>query len=245
MRLALISDIHGNALALEAVLTDIGRVGVDAIVCLGDLAAMGPRPLTAIERIASLNCPVVQGNTDDWLIHGLPDPPAGNDTAARIRDVNAWCAAQLQPAHRNFLAGLHPTVSRDIDGVGLLAYHGSPRSHMDNLLPTTPEETLADWFDGADAPVLAGGHTHSQMLRRWQGRTIVNPGSVGLTFQRFPAGARGTLHPWAEYAIVSAGPSGVAVDLRLVSFNREALFAQARSSGMPHVEWWIATWWGV
>lgn len=243
MRLAIISDIHGNVRALDAVLTDIGRAGVDAIVCLGDLAAMGPRPGEAIARVAALGCPVVQGNTDDWLLHGLPTPPAGNETAARIRNVNAWCAAALEPAHRAFLAALPPTVALDLDGVALLAYHGSPRSHMENTLPTTPEETLAEWFAGVDAPLLAGGHTHHQMLRRWQGRTIVNPGSVGLTFQRFPAPSIAS-PPWAEYAIVEVAGGGVRVDLRCVPVDLDALAADVAASGMPHQAWWLRTWWG-
>ena len=241
MRLAIISDIHGNARALEAVLADLARAGSDGIVCLGDLAAMGPRPGAAIERVAALGCPVVQGNTDDWLVNGLPDPPAGNETAARIRAVNDWCANALEPAHRGFLAALPPTVHTEVGGLPLLAYHGSPRSHMENTLPATPEETLADWFAGVDAPLLAGGHTHQQMLRRWQGRTLINPGSVGLTFQRFPAATR----PWAEYAIVDVADGRVTVDLRLVPVDLDGLAADVRASGMPHQAWWLATWWGA
>ena len=85
--------------------------------------------------------------------------------------------------------------------------------------------------------------TYVEMLRRWQGRTILNPGSVGLTFQRFPTPGIAS-PPWAEYAIVEVAGGGVRVDLRCVPVDLDALTADVAASGMPHQAWWLRTWWG-
>jgi predicted phosphodiesterase len=96
-RLALISDIHGNALALEAVLADIARRRVDEIVCLGDIAAGGPQPRDALERLRALGCAVVRGNADVWLLGLLP---AGeeDEEARRLRTIVEWGRRQLSDA---------------------------------------------------------------------------------------------------------------------------------------------------
>ncbi|NIW96181.1 MAG: hypothetical protein GWN20_25895, partial [Phycisphaerae bacterium] len=80
MRLAIISDIHGNLIALEAVLAVLAQEEIDQMVCLGDVAATGPQPHETIARLRELNCPVVMGNTDDWLLNPHPHP---------VRDENS------------------------------------------------------------------------------------------------------------------------------------------------------------
>src|SRR5258708_31692588 len=93
MRVALISDIHGNCVALEAVLADIERAGVDQVVCLGDVAATGPQPHAVIERLRATGCPVVMGNADVWLLN--PQLSETEDEATRqIEEIDLWCAAQ-------------------------------------------------------------------------------------------------------------------------------------------------------
>ena len=84
MRIGLISDIHGNLIALESVLSELKREQVDSMICLGDVAALGPQPHEVIERLRKLNCPVVMGNTDDWYLQPLPE---GDD---ELRELAGW-----------------------------------------------------------------------------------------------------------------------------------------------------------
>src|SRR5436309_329819 len=91
MRIGLIADIHGNLVALEAVLAELARRDVDDLICLGDVAALGPQPVAAIERLRAIGCPVVMGNTDAWLI----DPGSIRDASAPTLEITQWCAAQL------------------------------------------------------------------------------------------------------------------------------------------------------
>ena len=99
MRLAVISDIHGNLVALEAVLAAITARDIEIIICLGDVAATGPQPQQVIERLRAIGCPVVMGNTDAWLL----EPKLEETTdpfAQRIQDIELWGAQQLSTADK-------------------------------------------------------------------------------------------------------------------------------------------------
>jgi predicted phosphodiesterase len=237
-RLAVISDIHGNAFALETVLASIERDGVDQIVYLGDIAEGGPRPAEAIERLAALGCPAVLGNTDDYFIKPLPEKFQKDP---EWRDVVTWGSEQLNESHRSFLRSLPLTVEIDLDGETVTCYHASPNSYSDLIFPDTPESDLEHWFAGVDSPLLIGGHTHQQMLRRWNGRLLMNPGSAGRSFHHLPIGSGG-IRPWCEYAVITRENGETRVEFRHIPLDLDAMIADAQKSGLPHVESWIAEW---
>ena len=232
MRTALIADIHGNLVALDAVLGDIGRRSADRVVCLGDVAATGPQPRQAIERMAELGCDVVMGNTDEWLIEPRDESIEDDDTR-RIVEIDLWAHEQLGEHHLDRLRDYQPLLELD----GLLCYHGSPRSNTDVLLPITPEAELAAMLDGHDEAIMAGGHTHMPMLRRHGPSLIVNPGSVGMPFEH---ASEGTFRnpPWAEYAIAGSGE----VEFHRVPLDVGAVTGAALKSGMPNAGWWVKDW---
>jgi predicted phosphodiesterase len=232
VRTALIADIHGNFISLQAVLADAGRRGADRIVCLGDVAATGPQPLEAIEAIAALGCDVVQGNTDAWLLEPADEAVQDDDTR-RILEIDLWVHEQLRPHHLEILRGYAPVVTLG----DLVCYHGSPRANDDVILPTTPDTELARMLEGYTVPVLAGGHTHLAMLRRHGQSLVINPGSVGVPFEQVPdSGFRNP--PWAEYAIVDQGE----VEFHRVPVDVGAVTEAALASGMPNGGWWVRDW---
>ena len=158
-RLALISDIHGNGVALDAVLADVMRHDVDDVICLGDVAAGGPQPREVIKRLRELHCTGVRGNAEGWLLDGLPR--GRSDATRRLGDVVAWAREMLAPHERAYLEALPPTVSIAVGDWTMLCFHGSPRADVDVLLPETPEAQLDVLFAGApDANLFACGHTH-------------------------------------------------------------------------------------
>ena len=219
MRLALISDLHGNELALEAVLAD-ARGDYDQLVCLGDVATLGPRPSAVLARLRDLSCPCILGNHDEFmldekLIYSYSEfPPV-------IASVNATRAA-LSADELAFLG----TFTRTLALGDVFLYHGTPRSNTEDLLAVTPQERVDEMLDGKRALVLAGGHTHLQMLRNHRGMLLVNPGSLGLPFREQPAGGPPVILSHAEYAIVDVHVAGVRVDLRRVALDRRGLAAQ-------------------
>jgi len=232
VRTALIGDIHGNSVSLQAVLADAGRRGADRIVCLGDVAATGPQPRETVEAIAALGCPVVQGNTDEWLLEPADEAVQDDDTR-RILEIDLWVREQLRPQHFDALRDYRALVTLD----GITCYHGSPRSNTEAVLPTTPDTELGRMLDGHTAAVLAGGHTHLAMMRRHGRSLVINPGSVGLPYEHVPGdGFRNP--PWAEYAIVE----GSDVAFHRVPVDVGAVTEAALASGMPNAGWWVKDW---
>jgi len=232
MRIALISDIHGNEVALEAVLADIAQHGADQVVCLGDVATLGPRPEAVLARLRDAGCLCILGNHDAFLLD--PELIHTYTEAPIIVQAVDWCRSRLGAAELDFIRGFAPTRRLVLDaGCELLLFHGSPRSHMEDLLATTSESKLDEALAGASATAMAGGHTHIQMLRQHRGILLVNPGSVGMPFKEYVAGRPPTLLPHAEYALVEAKQGAISVLLRRVPVDRRALRAAVSGCDNP------------
>ena len=245
MRVAIISDIHGNLPALEAVLAELDAERIDRIVCLGDVAAFGPQPREVITRLRALGCPVVIGNADADVLDPLAPEDAPNEDFRRLRELDVWMAGLLSADEKDYLRSFQPTVTVDLgNGATLLCYHGSPRSFNDRLLPNTDNKTLDSWLGAHPAALYAGGHTHLQMLIRHRKALVLNPGSVGLPYDTvpFPPDTSTRNPAWAEYAVVESDHGNLRVELRRTPFDVAALLRAARESGMPHADWWTADW---
>ena len=238
MRIGLISDIHGNRLALDAVVAELERAEIDEIVCLGDVA-VGPQPGEALAGIRELGCPVVMGNWDACFLEGMP--VAKDEVGQKLVDTGEWWAQFLTPEDREFMRSFVPTLELDLDGRKTVFFHGSPHSYDDWIFATTPDDALRAMLDGYMEPVLVGGHTHLQMIRRFEKSVLVNPGSVGLPFvEWWPRPVR--IAPWAEYGILDSTGDRLAIELRRTNFDVEAFLALSRTSGMPHADWWADCW---
>jgi putative phosphoesterase len=234
-RVGLISDIHGNAVALGAVVADLARRRVDRVVCLGDLAAGGPQPREVIMRLRELGCAAVRGNADGWLLDGLP--PGSSEATRRLGEIVSWTRGLLSPDERAYLAALPPTLRISIGDWTLLCFHGSPRSDVDALLPETPIAALDLLL--ADPPAgngFACGHTHLQFFRPHRHRVLLNPGSVGLPLDSLAPTERGwSLPAWAEYALIEVDGSEVEVVFRRVPVDTDAL--ATATEAMPQATW--------
>jgi putative phosphoesterase len=238
MRIGLISDIHGNLFALEAVLAGLAGERLDDLVCLGDVAALGPEPGGILTRLRALHCPVVMGNTDAWL---LGSPPVVSNEIDRV--LTPWCVAQLSDADLEYIRAFPPRIERRLDSErALLCCHGSPRSYDDVIVATTPDNALDAMLAETRATILAGGHTHLQMVRRHGDAHLINPGSVGLPGVGPAAAQRNRRVHWAEYAIVEVEGDCLDISLRRTPLDIDQMVAQARSSGMPEVDWWVTLW---
>lgn len=242
MRFALLADIHGNLVALETVLQEIAREAVDQTICLGDVAALGPQPHEVVDRLRHLHCPVILGNTDAWLV---APPGAKTADAETLRTITSWCAEQLTPEDRSYLHTFSPLLELPLDeGRTVLCYHGSPRSFDDVIAATTPDAVVKQMLAGFAATVMVGGHTHIQMIRRYEDAYLVNVGSVGLPgvnagSSELPSNRH--VH-WAEYGVLSIESARLSIDLRRTPLDMSAVLKAGASSGMPHIEWWMQKW---
>jgi predicted phosphodiesterase len=239
MRLAVFSDMHGNCVALDAMLADLKPQAVDAMVCLGDAVQGGPQPAEVVQRLRELGCPVVMGNADAWLLTGQETADEGHsdERLRTMQDVRAWSLAQLSDDECAFIANFQPTVELELDGgLTLLAYHGSPQSFDDVILPDIPQEKLAAYLAGQAADLYCGGHTHVQFVRRLGAGPELhfNPGSVGVAYSHHQPDESFVVDPWAEYALVEVTGGRFGLTFRRVPYDVQALRNAYARSGRPH-----------
>lgn len=239
MKIALISDIHGNNVALNTVLKDLEHQNVDKLICLGDVATIGPQPKQVLDTLQTLDCVFIQGNHDAAILN----PQKANDYnihPALHANLN-WVIDQLTPQELAFFERFQFTYSTDLDTEkGLLCFHASPKSNIDIILPTTPNETLDNLFASMTADIMAGGHTHRQMLRKFKDHLLVNPGSVGTSFAEPPPSDVPILSPWAEYAVIECLNGAIRTNLYRLPMDVEAVYEAVRNSQMPNSEYWLA-----
>jgi putative phosphoesterase len=233
MRIAILSDIHGNLVALDAVVADARRERVEQFICLGDVAGNGPQPHQVIQRVRELGCPVVRGNTDEWfLVEQTYDPKSEKEN--RLMEMVRWGIGQISSADLEFIRTFQPRIEIALgNDATMLCFHGSPQSNTDTILATTPDDELPRLLGDHHATLMAGGHTHRQMLRWFKEMMIINPGSVGLPIERTA---------WGEYALIDSQDGRLTAEFKRVPFDVSALIRSARESGMPQFEWWAGAW---
>ena len=215
MRVAALYDIHGMLEPLEAVLAELEREDVDAVLIGGDAVA-GPQPQETLERLRSLELPThwIRGNGERALGPDAGDAVMGGEDAEAALD---FTASQLSEEDRRSLSQLPETMKLEVDGLGeTLFCHASPRNDLDIVTPLTSDERLARILDGVDADVVVAGHTHIQDDRRVSGIRWINAGSVGMPYED-SAGAY-----WALL-----GPD---VELRRTEYAAEAPLASRREA---------------
>lgn len=237
MRLALVSDQHGNDVAFRAVVEDLERIGADKVVCLGDTTQGGSEPAETLERLRALGCPTVLGNADALLLEVPQSSP--EPITERLLEVREWTLSQLGESHLEQIRAFEPVVRREYEGLRLLFCHGSPASYDDVLLPELGGEALVP-FRGHDADLVAGGHTHLQWTRRVGDVLYVNPGSVGISYDRHAD--RLTLRPLAEWALVTVESGAASVEFRQAPYSAADVRAAAERSGRPYADEWAAQW---
>src|SRR5262249_28213287 len=141
-------------------------------------------PARVVAQLRALGCPVVMGNADAWLLSGVETGAevTSDERRRRLDTVRAWSLERLSPADRDFIASFAPTVELPLGDRMVLAFHGSPASFDEILLPDTPRDAFERALLAHADHVLCGGHVHLQYLRRIGESLHVNPGSIGLAY---------------------------------------------------------------
>jgi len=217
-RVAVLGDVHGNAVALSAVLDELRHERVDLVVWTGDLSwGWEPAATLALVRTVEVPARYVRGNAERALIElrggGIPEPTDGE----------RWMLAQHDDADLDFVTSFEPGVSVSVDGLGpTFVCHGSPRSDEELLTAETPAERVGEATAGVAERVLVSAHTHAQYDREVAGIRAVNPGSVGMPYE----GRAG-----AYWALL-----GPAVDLRRTEYDLDEAIACIHASGYPRAD---------
>jgi putative phosphoesterase len=233
MKIAVLSDIHGNLAALEAVLKDAAARGADEVVNLGDIFSGSLHPRETANRLIPLGLPTIRGNHERQVLTVSTDRMGPSDRHA----AGALDASQLE-----WMKALPETLRLTGD---VLMVHGTPESDLAYFLETvtetglraaTPEE-VEQRARGADCAVILCGHTHiPRAARLGDGRLIVNPGSVGLPAYEddrpFPHAVENG-SPHARYAIVERRTQGWSAELIALEYDWERAALDALANGRP------------
>jgi putative phosphoesterase len=214
MRIAVLSDVHGNLPALRAVLEDVDRLGLSTIWVAGDHVGYNPWPNEVLEILRSRKVRAIRGNHDRAVLGG--DTSWFNElAAAAIR----WTRIVLAPAGVGYLKELEDRT-RGTMPEGLVAmYHGSPRHDDEYVMPWMASEDLVAL---AGAPYVILGHTHLPMLASFRSGLLVNPGSVGQPRDGNPRAAWGVLDTGRR-----------AFEVRRVPYDVDAVATAIRRVGLP------------
>lgn len=238
MRILVLSDVHGNNLALETALADAKKKGFDQIVCNGDMIQGGPQPHETVQLLREMKCPVVMGNSDAWLLTGVETDAESisEERRKKLNTVREWSLSKLNEDDRGFINAFQPTITLDLgSNRSLLAFHGSPTSFDEVLLPSTPEDEFQEALKPYANHILTGGHVHLQYTRRLQDSQnfYFNPGSVGVAYNHEQTSEQKLLDPWVEYALLTIEKSNVQLEFIRAALDMEKMADVYRSSSRP------------
>ncbi|MDG5786939.1 metallophosphoesterase family protein [Evansella sp. AB-P1] len=227
MKIAFISDIHGNAIALDAVLQDIHNKNVDKIIVLGDISYRGPEPKRALDIIRSLKTDVIKGNADEWVVRGIKEgevPEKAREMMTKERD---WIVSKLDEQDLNYLKTLPKEHSIQLtDNISIQVFHATPNSLFEVVLPDEDAEEIKEKMMGQnDASIYLYGHIHQPYVRYIQGKVIANVGSVGLPFDGLPQ---------ASYMLVEEKEGQFNITNQRVKYDIEKVVKQYHDLAYPN-----------
>lgn len=228
MRIAFLSDIHGNATALEAVLNDIKEQEVDKICVLGDLCFRGPEPKRSLDLIRSLGAHVVKGHADEWLTRGIEKGEVPDEAADILEEERQWTLQRLDDDDLNYLKNL-PTEIVLEDGLDLIihAFHATPDSLFTSVLPDDTDQIEDKIMQLDHADMYVYGHIHHPYIRTLHGKNVINTGSVGMSFDG---------HTLASYVIVDVHDGRHRIHLNRVPYHREHVVELYKQGRYPNTE---------
>lgn len=224
MRVAVIGDVHGNLVALEAVLADLRKRHVEALWNLGDLVGYGPNPEEAVERLREVKALSIAGNFDVKVVGADPLDPGSKDVPVDRWIAPVWARENLTPESVRFLASLPRQRRMVVEGHKVLLVHGSPASDTERLEPDTPSVRLEELARMAHAELVLCSHSHIPFSRRVGETLFVNPGGVGRSDDGDPR---------ASYAVLGATRDTLRVAHYRVPYEVPAAVDTLLRRGLP------------
>ncbi|NEY20742.1 metallophosphoesterase family protein [Bacillus ginsengihumi] len=227
MKIAFISDIHGNAVALEAVLEDIQLQKVDQIYVLGDICFRGPEPQRSLDLVRSLHTEVIKGNADEWVVRGIRKGEVPDSAYEIMNKERNWIVHHLTSEAIEYLQQLPTNLKVVHENISIHGFHATPISLFENIFPNASDEEIENKLLVEDADISLYAHIHKPYIRTINSKTIINLGSVGLPFDGIKK---------ASYALVEVDQQFVQSSIRRVSFDVDKVINQFKQSDYPNKE---------
>ena len=219
MKIAVISDIHSNLEAFQAVIANLPSH--EGLLFLGDLVGYGPDPNEVVEQLRQLHpTAALLGNHDFAVVTG--DSSGFNPQAAAAVE---WTREHVTQQSLDYLSGLHPSASISSDGSRLSLFHGSPNDPLDEyVFPWISDRLKKTVIQRAGSPIVLLGHTHIPMLYSSGKELLANPGSVGQPRDGDPR---------AAFAILTLSEGEFSFDIKRVEYDIDAVADKMMRAGLP------------
>ncbi|MFL0252557.1 metallophosphoesterase family protein [Clostridium neuense] len=225
MRLAILSDIHGNYEALQEIVCDFKKSNIDSVIFLGDLVMKGPEPKEVFETLKKLN-PIcwIKGNTELWLSDKRTQNESINSTLKEIELYRNFAIERLSIDSINFMLGCPEKKSLTIENKTFLCVHGSPRSITEALYPNN---NFKDTIESVKEDVILCGHSHIPFKQKIGNKILFNPGSVGCSYD----GEADT-----SYGIIDITQASIDFSIKRLNYPITKLIANAKKENFPNLE---------
>jgi putative phosphoesterase len=224
-RIALLSDVHGNLPALEAVLDEAAHSGVEERWYCGDFLGYAPFPNEVVQKLRAVEAVSVIGNYDLKVLAFRQKQESWKQKKTPEKYLAfQWNLEQLAPETKAYLESLPQQAQVQVNGFTVLLVHGSPDSVEEHLGSSTPERRFEELAAAARVDLIACGHSHEAFAKKVQGTWFVNPGSVGR-----PEGGDAR----AAYAVLEFTGGDLKVDHRRVAYDVERVVRAIRAAGLP------------
>ncbi|WP_078553337.1 metallophosphoesterase family protein [Bacillus alkalicellulosilyticus] len=229
MKYAFISDIHGNAVALDAVVDSLQKENVNQTFVLGDICYRGPEPKRSLDIVRSIATKVIKGNADEWVVRGVKE---GEVPSAALEIMNIerdWIRSKLNDDDVTFLQSLDTELHLTMEnGQKIHAFHATPTSLFEVVLPKENDDVLLEkLMSKQEASLYLYAHIHLPYVRFFQGKCVANLGSVGLPFDG---------QPRASYLLVEEDETEFNIKIKRVSYDVERVLKKYEELEYPNVE---------
>lgn len=228
MRIAVMSDIHGNFEAFNAVISSIEKEDIDEIIFLGDLVIKGPEPKDCFQFLKQLKPFIwLKGNTDEWF-EKMKNCKINNDHDKELYEYYKYANDRLSNNNKRFLSRLPENDSFEIHDKTILCVHGSPISNTDILDSSKTDEEIKDMIKNVEEDIILAGHSHQNFLKYIDNKTIINVGSVGLPFDGIPK---------ASFVVLDIkNNKDVGIEFKRIDYDIELNLSVAEEQNFPHYE---------
>jgi len=223
MKIAVISDIHDNLFALEAVLAHAESLGVKRFWCLGDYVHFNAYPQEVIKTIRKLDLVSIHGNIDRAVL-SVKDKKLEEMTDNE--KLLSWTNQRLSKKSIRFLADLPDSLPVKLKGYRFLLTHGSPVALDDPIYTDTPDDRLRELSAMTRADVILCGHTHKPFIREVDNRIFINPGSVGKPIDGDPR---------ASYCVLTVKKGSLTIDHYRIEYEVEKAIEAMRQTDLPEL----------
>lgn len=231
VKIAFISDIHGNAVALNAVLEDIASKHVDQVNVLGDLCYRGPEPKRSLELVRSLQTNVIKGNADEWVVRGVREGEVPEKALEMMNIECDWTLSKLDRQDIDYLASLPTEVTLEHEGITIAGFHATPESLFEIIPPDSKDEVIeGSFFNAVNADVYIYAHIHKPYIRFIKGKIVMNIGSVGLPFDGMPK---------ASYGLMEIVDGNIRASIERVQYDLEKTVQLYKDEDYPNAEMMI------